>query len=95
MQPVILKLYVCGEAQTSEQAIANLRQLLADYPRFECELRIIDVLERPDLAEADDIMATPTLLKVSPAPRQLLVGDLSNCDTVKRALGITDTTEES
>jgi len=89
-----LKLFICGMTLTSEQAMANLRQLLREHPDFDCELVIVDVLERPDVAEAEGIVATPSLLREVPTPRQLLVGDLSDVGSVKRLLGIVENAKE-
>lgn len=82
-----LKLFVCGMTPVSEQAVANLKQLLEEVS-IEWDLTIVDVLDRPDLAESEAIVATPTLLKETPLPRQLFVGDLSNLQQLKNALGI-------
>lgn len=84
-----LKLFICGMTQSSEQAIANLRDILEEQKQaLECDLSIIDVLDRPDLAEHHRILVTPTLLKESPPPSQVLAGDLSDLVTVKKLLGI-------
>jgi circadian clock protein KaiB len=89
-----LKLFICGMSLTSEQAMSNLRQLLREHPNFDCELIIVDVLERPDIAETEGIVATPSLLRELPTPRQLIVGDLSDADSVKRMLGLADNVNE-
>lgn len=81
------KLFVCGMTKVSESAVSNLRRLITEE-QIDCEFTIIDVLDRPDLAEKHAVVATPTLVKESPAPRQVLVGDLSDLDTVKTALHI-------
>lgn len=83
-----LKLYICGMSQTSEQALDNLRLIFSRYPRLDCQLDIIDVLERPDIAEAEGIVATPTLVRDFPSPRQYLIGNLTDEINVKRLLGI-------
>lgn len=84
-----LKLFICGMTQSSEQAIANLRGILEDQKEpVDCDLSIVDVLDRPDLAEHHRILVTPTLLKESPLPSQVLAGDLSDLVTVKKLLGM-------
>ena len=77
-----LKLYVTGRTQRSERAIANLRRICETELRGAYELDIIDVLERPQLAEDEKILATPTLIKKLPEPMRRLIGDLSQVDTV-------------
>jgi len=81
-----LKLYVTGKTQRSEQAIANLRKVCETELRGQYELSIIDVLERPQLAEDEKILATPTLIRELPAPIRRIIGDLS--DTEKVLLGL-------
>ena len=81
MSKFVLRLYVTGRSPRSERAIANLKTLceeeLQDYT-----LDIIDVLERPQLAENEKIMATPTLIKELPLPLRRIIGDLSAKDQV-------------
>ena len=81
-----LKLYVTGRTQRSEHAIANLRKVCETELRGQYELSIIDVLERPQLAEDEKIQATPTLNRELPSPIRRIIGDLS--DTEKVLLGL-------
>jgi circadian clock protein KaiB len=83
-----LKLFVCGMTPASELAITNVCRIFegAGRPRF--DLQIIDVLERPDIAEREKIIATPTLIKEQPLPREIIIGDLSKRDVVCSFLGI-------
>ncbi len=81
-----LKLYIAGHTPRSQYAIANLRRLCEEKLKGKYELAIIDVLERPDLAEEDRILATPTLIKELPPPPRRIVGDLA--DEEKVALGL-------
>ena len=77
-----LKLYVTGAAQRSERAIANIRKICEAELGGEFELNVIDVLEHPQLAEADKILATPTLIREFPRPNKRIVGDLSDTERV-------------
>jgi circadian clock protein KaiB len=86
MSEIIFKLYVTGNNQRAKNAINNLRECLGEYFE-EHELEIIDVLESPDEAEADDIVATPTLIKTNPGPSQRVIGDMSNPQKIIRSLG--------
>ena len=88
MTHFVLKLYVTGQSPRSEQAIANLRRLCESELDGRCELSIIDVLERPHLAEAEKELATPTLVKEMPPPIRRIVGDLSDVEKVLAALGL-------
>ena len=82
----VLRLYVTGSSPRAEVAIANLRRICEQELRGQYELQIIDVLEQPQIAENDKILATPTLIKQLPPPLRRVIGDLS--DTEKVLLGL-------
>jgi circadian clock protein KaiB len=84
----ILKLYVTGSSPRAETAIANLRRICEDELHGEYALDIIDVLERPEAAESDRILATPTLIKQLPPPLRRVIGDLSDKDKVLLGLEV-------
>jgi circadian clock protein KaiB len=83
-----LRLYVTGRTPRSEQAIANLRRICEDELHGQYELQIIDVLEHPQLAEDEKILATPTLIKQLPPPLRRVIGDLSDRDKVLLGLNV-------
>lgn len=82
MAKYLLKLYIAGQTTRTEQAIANLRAICDTDLAGQFELAVIDVLERPQLAENEKILATPTLVKELPPPLRRVVGDLSDRDAV-------------
>lgn len=82
MDKHILKLYVTGQTPASERAIANLRRICEHDLGGKYEMVIIDVLERPQLAEDEKILATPTLIKALPPPLRRVIGDLSDSEKV-------------
>ena len=84
----VFRLYVTGHTPRAERAIANLRRLCADVLRNGCDVEVVDVLEQPELAEAERILATPTLIKDFPPPTRRIIGDLSDAERVRRELGI-------
>jgi circadian clock protein KaiB len=84
----LLKLYITGRSPRAERAIANLRRLCKDELEGCYEIEIIDVLEHPQLAEDDRILATPTLIKQLPPPLRRVIGDLSNRDKVLLGLDV-------
>ncbi len=88
MNKVLLKLYVTGQTPKSERAIANMRRICEQELEGQYELVIIDVLERPQLAEDEKILATPTLTKELPLPLRRIIGDLSETDKVLLGLDI-------
>jgi len=77
-----LRLYVAGETARSKQAIANLRKICEIELEGQCEIEIVDVLDNPDLAEKEKILATPTLIKLLPPPLRRIIGDLSQIEKV-------------
>lgn len=86
MSQYLLKLYVTGKTAKANEAIANLRRICEEELRGQYELQIIDVLEEPQLAEDERILATPTLIKRLPPPLRRVIGDLS--DKHKVLLGL-------
>ena len=82
----ILKLYVLGQTPRSEVAIANLRRICGQELGGKYNLVIVHILENPQLAEDEKIIATPTLVKELPPPLRRVIGDLS--DTGKVLLGL-------
>ena len=88
MNKVLLKLYITGQTPKSERAIANLRRICEQELEEKYELVVIDVLERPQLAEDEKILATPTLTKELPLPLRRIIGDLSDSEKVLLGLDI-------
>ncbi len=91
---MLLKLYVTGKTPRSERAIANLRRICQEDLQDQYELSIIDVLERPQLAEEEKILATPTLTKELPPPLRKIIGDLSDIEKVLLGLDLQSRTDE-
>lgn len=83
-----LKLYITDRTPRSEQAIVNLRRICEEQLGGDYELIVIDVLERPQLAEEEKILATPTLIKELPPPLRRIIGDLSDREKVLLGLDI-------
>ena len=88
MSKYYLKLYITGQTSRSENAIRNLRQICAENLDEKYEIEIIDILEHPQLAEDERILATPTLIKSLPPPLRRLIGDLSETEKVLFGLDI-------
>lgn len=82
----LLKLYVTGSNPRADRAVVNLRRICEQELAGQYDLQIIDVLEHPQLAEDEKILATPTLIKQLPPPLRRVIGDLS--DTEKVLLGL-------
>jgi circadian clock protein KaiB len=86
MNKYLLKLFITGQTPRSSRAITNLRRICEEELGTEYDLIIIDVLEQPQLAEDEKILATPTLIKEHPPPIRRIIGDLS--DTKQVLLGL-------
>ncbi len=83
-----LKLFVVGGTARTEFVIANFRHFCeAEFPDRH-ELTVIDVIRQPEMAEAENILATPTLIKESPLPVRRIIGDLSDHAKVLAAMGL-------
>lgn len=81
-----LRLFVAGRNARSERAIANLRRICQEDLGGQCDFSIIDVLQHPQEAEAEKILATPTLIKTEPLPIRRFIGDLSARESVLAGL---------
>jgi circadian clock protein KaiB len=82
MSKHILKLYVTGNTPRSERAIANLQRICEQELKGRYTMKVINILECPQLAEDEKIIATPTLIKELPPPIRRIIGDLSNTEKV-------------
>ena len=76
------KLYVAGHTPRSVTAIANLKKLCEEYMPERYQIEIIDLIERPELARSDQVVAIPTLVRKLPGPIRRIIGDLSNTERV-------------
>lgn len=84
MSGIVLRLYIAGRTATAERAIANLQQITAELKESgeAVDVEVIDILERPQLAEDERILATPVVVKKLPVPLRRIVGDLSEQEKV-------------
>ncbi len=78
----ILRLYVAGTTPLSLRAITNMKRICEDHLRDRYDLEVIDIYQQPSLAEGEQIIAVPTLVKQLPAPLRRLIGDLSDTQHV-------------
>ena len=83
-----LRLYVAGQTDKSIRAIKNLNRICAEHLAGVYSIEVIDLLERPQLAEGDQILAIPTLVRRLPEPIKKIIGDLSNEERVLIGLDI-------
>jgi circadian clock protein KaiB len=81
-----LRLYVAGKSPKSVAAFVNLKTLCEEHLAGRYRIEVIDLLEQPQLAEGDQIVAIPTLVRKLPEPLRRIVGDLR--DTERTLVGL-------
>jgi len=84
----VFRLYIADGAPNSVRALANLYAICHKHFPESHRIEVIDVLQEPLRALAEAILVTPTVVKVSPAPEQQIIGNLSDEEEVLRALGL-------
>jgi len=77
-----LTLYVTGLTRRSTDAIKSINEICTQYLGGRCDLKIVDLLQQPEMVKADQIFAAPTLVKKSPIPIRKLIGDMSNTERI-------------
>ncbi len=77
-----LRLYVAGQTPKSITAFSNLKKLCEEHLAGKYRIEVIDLLKNPQLAEGDQIIAIPTLVRKLPPPLKKIIGDLSNTERV-------------
>jgi len=77
-----LRLYVAGQTSKSMAAFANLKKICEEHLAGRYQIEVIDLLENPQLAQDDQILAIPTLVRRLPEPVRKIIGDLSNTERV-------------
>lgn len=84
----VLRLYVTGMTPKSRRAIANIQAICAQHLQGRYDLQVIDIYQQPRLAEGDQIVAVPTLVKQLPGPLRRIIGDLSDREQVLMGLDL-------
>lgn len=77
-----LRLYIAGTTPKSMDALRNLQEICATHLDRKYRVEVIDLLENPQLAKGDQILAIPTLVRRLPPPLKKIIGDLSNRERV-------------
>ncbi len=84
----VLRLYVAEQTEKSMIAFENLKKIAENHLKGKYKIEIIDLLKNPQLAEGDQILAIPTLVRRLPPPIKKIIGDLSNTERVLVGLDI-------
>lgn len=85
-----LRLYVAGSTPRSTRAIQSITQLCEERLAGRYQLEVVDVFQQPARAEQDQVLAVPSLVKSLPAPRRLVLGDLTDRAKLLRALDLAE-----
>jgi circadian clock protein KaiB len=78
----LLRLYVAGQTPKCIRAFANLKRICEEYLAGRYHIEMVDLLQNPQLARGDQILAVPTLVRRLPEPMKKIIGDLSNTERV-------------
>ncbi|ACU61787.1 circadian clock KaiB family protein [Chitinophaga pinensis] len=84
----VLRLFITGSTPNSIRAVSNIRQICETYLKGRYSLEIIDVYQEPALAQQEQIIALPLLIKKLPLPQRKLIGDLSESDKILKILDV-------
>jgi circadian clock protein KaiB len=87
-QDYVLRLYITGATPNSLRAVANIKKLCEEFLTGRYSLEIIDVYQQADIAEKEQLIALPLLIKKRPLPERRLIGDLSQFERVAKGLGL-------
>ena len=77
-----MRLYVTGATSQSVRAIANVKKICEEYLKGRYELEVVDLYQQPQLAQGEQIIAAPTLVKKLPLPLRRIIGDMSTTERV-------------
>ncbi len=85
---LVLRLYIAGQTPKSLKALNNLKKICSDYVNEQYQIEVIDLLKKPELAQQDQVLAIPTLVRNLPIPIRKIIGDLSDTDRVLLGLNL-------
>jgi circadian clock protein KaiB len=76
----VLRLYVSGMTARSSRAIVNIRKICEEHLKGRYELEVVDISQNPTLAQGQQVIAAPTLIKELPLPLRRFIGDMSQTE---------------
>lgn len=89
----LLRLYVTGSTPHSVRAIDNIKKICEEHLKGRYELEVVDLYLNPNLAQGEQIIAAPTLIKKLPLPLRRIIGDMSNTERVLVGLDLREKPE--
>ena len=84
----LLQLFVTGASPNSVRAVENIKKICEHYLAENYELEVIDVYQQPVIAQKEQVIALPMLVKTAPLPLKRLIGDMSDLKKVLKGLGL-------
>jgi circadian clock protein KaiB len=90
----VLRLYITGSTTRSARAISNIRKICEEHLEGRYDLEIVDISQHPTLAEGEQIIAAPTLIKKLPLPLRRFIGDMSHTERILLGLDLREAAEQ-
>jgi circadian clock protein KaiB len=84
----VLRLYITGSTPHSVRAIVNIRKICEEHLKGRYNLEVVDISQNPVLAEGEQIIAAPTLIKKLPLPLRRFIGDMSQTERILLGLDL-------
>lgn len=84
----VLRLYITGTTPRSMKAIVNIRKICEEHLQGRYDLEVVDISQRPTLAEGEQIVAAPTLIRKLPLPLRRFIGDMSQTERILLGLDL-------
>lgn len=91
----VLRLYITGTTPHSRRAIVNIRKICEEHLQGRYDLDVIDISQHPTLAEGEQIIAAPTLIKKLPLPLRRFIGDMSQTEKILLGLDLREKTDKT
>jgi circadian clock protein KaiB len=85
---LVLRLYIAGQTPKSLKALSNLKKLCAEHMSDSYQIEVIDLMKKPEMAQQDQVLAIPTLVRNLPVPIRKIIGDLSDTERVLLGLDV-------
>ena len=84
----VLRLFITGASPNSIRAVENTKAICEQYLKGRYQLEVIDIHQQPQLAEGEDVIAVPLMIKKAPYPERRMIGDMSDTERVLKGLGL-------
>lgn len=87
-EPYVLRLFITGASPNSIRAVENTKSICEKYLKGRYQLEVIDIHQQPQLAEGEDVIAVPLMIKKAPYPERRMIGDMRDTQRVLKGLGL-------